>query len=170
MTIIIMIIGEVLLHELDLCGDILINMICLFINMLRIHVEQKQTKWQLSFFFSFFFSPLFSSRLLFLAFLLFVFRFIEIICSKPASIPSYDLANSSCSSVSEPQGRAAAGNRMSPWVVVFLLIAGSWLVLLMTLGFAERMVDRRVRESLEVRQWAETVRAMRRMAQEESDL
>jgi hypothetical protein len=42
---------------------------------------------------------------------------------------------------------------MSPWVVVFLLIAGSWLVLLMTLGFAERMVDRRVRESLEVRQW-----------------
>ena len=35
---------------------------------------------------------------------------------------------------------------MSPWVVVFLLIAGSWLVLLMTLGFAERMVDRRVRE------------------------
>jgi hypothetical protein len=56
---------------------------------------------------------------------------------------------------------------MSPWVVVFLLIAGSWLVLLMTLGFAERMVDRRVRESLEVRQWAETVRAMRRMAQEE---
>ena len=58
---------------------------------------------------------------------------------------------------------------MSPWVVVFLLIAGSWLVLLMTLGFAERMVDRRVRESLEVRQWAETVRAMRRMAQEESD-
>jgi hypothetical protein len=59
---------------------------------------------------------------------------------------------------------------MSPWVVVFLLIAGSWLVLLMTLGFAERMVDRRVRESLEVRQWAETVRAMRRMAQEESDL
>ena len=59
---------------------------------------------------------------------------------------------------------------MSPWVVVFLLIAGSWLVLLMTLGFAEQMVDRRVRESLEVRQWAETVRAMRRMAQEESDL
>jgi hypothetical protein len=59
---------------------------------------------------------------------------------------------------------------MSPWVVVFLLIAGSWLVLLMTLGFAERMVDRRVRESLEVRQWAQTVRAMRRMAQEESDL
>ena len=59
---------------------------------------------------------------------------------------------------------------MSPWVVVFLLIAGSWLVLLMTLGFAERMVDRRVRESLEVRQWAKTVRAMRRMAQEESDL
>ena len=60
---------------------------------------------------------------------------------------------------------------MSPWVVVFLLIAGSWLVLLMTLGFAERMVDRRVRESLEVRQWAETVRAMRRMAErEESDL
>ncbi|MFY9325630.1 MAG: hypothetical protein WAO29_04155 [Candidatus Nanopelagicales bacterium] len=59
---------------------------------------------------------------------------------------------------------------MSPWVVVFLLIAGSWLVLLMTLGFAERMVDRRVRESLEVRQWAETVRAMRRMAQKESDL
>ena len=59
---------------------------------------------------------------------------------------------------------------MSPWVVVFLLIAGSWLVLLMTLGFAERMVDRRVRESLEVRQWAETVRAMRRMAREESDL
>ena len=59
---------------------------------------------------------------------------------------------------------------MSPWVVVFLLIAGSWLVLLMTLGFAERMVDRRVRESLEVRQWAETVRSMRRMAQEESDL
>ena len=59
---------------------------------------------------------------------------------------------------------------MSPWVVVFLLIAGSWLVLLMTLGFAERMVDKRVRESLEVRQWAETVRAMRRMAQEESDL
>ena len=59
---------------------------------------------------------------------------------------------------------------MSPWVVVFLLIAGSWLVLLMTLGFAERMVDRRVRESLGVRQWAETVRAMRRMAQEESDL
>ena len=59
---------------------------------------------------------------------------------------------------------------MSPWVVVFLLIAGSWLVLLMTLGFAERMVHRRVRESLEVRQWAETVRAMRRMAQEESDL
>ena len=59
---------------------------------------------------------------------------------------------------------------MTPWVVVFLLIAGSWLVLLMTLGFAERMVDRRVRESLEVRQWAETVRAMRRMAQEESDL
>jgi hypothetical protein len=56
---------------------------------------------------------------------------------------------------------------MSPWVVVFLLIAGSWLVLLMTLGFAERMVDRRVRESLEVRQWAKTVRAMRRMAQEE---
>ena len=59
---------------------------------------------------------------------------------------------------------------MSPWVVVFLLIAGSWIVLLMTLGFAERMVDRRVRESLEVRQWAETVRSMRRMAQEESDL
>ena len=59
---------------------------------------------------------------------------------------------------------------MSPWVVVFLLIAGSWLVLLMTLGFAERMVDRRVSESLEVRQWAKTVRAMRRMAQEESDL
>ena len=60
---------------------------------------------------------------------------------------------------------------MTPWVVVFLLIAGSWLVLLMTLGFAERMVDRRVRESLEVRQWAETVRAMRRMAErEESDL
>ena len=59
---------------------------------------------------------------------------------------------------------------MSPWVVVFLLIAGSWLALLMTFGFAERMVDRRVRESLEVRQWAETVRAMRRMAQEESDL
>lgn len=59
---------------------------------------------------------------------------------------------------------------MSPWVVVFLLIAGSWLVLLMTLGFAEQMVDRRVRESLEVRQWAETVSAMRRMAQEESDL
>ena len=56
---------------------------------------------------------------------------------------------------------------MSPWVVVFLLIAGSWIVLLMTLGFAERIVDRRVRESLEVRQWAETVRAMRRMAQEE---
>jgi hypothetical protein len=59
---------------------------------------------------------------------------------------------------------------MSPWVVVFLLIAGSWLVLLMTLGFAERMMDGRVRESLEVRQWHETVRAMRRMAQEESDL
>jgi hypothetical protein len=59
---------------------------------------------------------------------------------------------------------------MSPWVVVFLLIAGSWLLLLMTLGFAERMVDRGVRESLEVRQWAETVRAMRRMAQKESDL
>ena len=58
---------------------------------------------------------------------------------------------------------------MSPWVVVFLLIAGSWLVLLMTLGFAERMVDRRVRESLEVRQWAETVRAMRRMVHEEGD-
>jgi len=56
---------------------------------------------------------------------------------------------------------------MSPWVLVFLLIAGSWIVLLMTLGFAERMVDRRVRESLEVRQWAKTVRAMRRMAQEE---
>ena len=59
---------------------------------------------------------------------------------------------------------------MSPWVVVFLLIAGSWLVLLMTLGFAERMVDRRVRESLEVRQWAETVRAMRRMAEREGNV
>ena len=59
---------------------------------------------------------------------------------------------------------------MSPWVVVFLLIAGSWLVLLMTLGFAERMVDRRVRESLEVRQWAETVRAMRRMAEREENV
>ena len=59
---------------------------------------------------------------------------------------------------------------MSPWVVVFLLIAGSWIVLLMTLGFAERMVDRRVRESLEVRQWAETVRAMRRMAEREENV
>jgi hypothetical protein len=59
---------------------------------------------------------------------------------------------------------------MSPWVVVFLLIAGSWLVLLMTLGFAERMVDRRVRQSLEVRQWHETVQAMRRMAHKENDL
>ena len=59
---------------------------------------------------------------------------------------------------------------MSPWVVVFLLIAGSWLLLLMTLGFAERMMDRRVRESLEVRQWSETVQAMRRMAHEENDL
>jgi len=56
---------------------------------------------------------------------------------------------------------------MSPWVVVFLLIAGSWLLLLMTLGFAERMTHRGVRESLEVRQWRETVQAMRRMAQEE---
>jgi hypothetical protein len=59
---------------------------------------------------------------------------------------------------------------MSPWVVVFLLIAGSWLLLLITLGFAERMLNRDVRESLEVREWAETVRSMRRMAQEENDL
>ena len=59
---------------------------------------------------------------------------------------------------------------MSPWVVVFLLIAGSWLVLLMTLGFAERMVDRRVRQSLEVQEWQEKVQAMRRMAQKDSDL
>ena len=60
---------------------------------------------------------------------------------------------------------------MSPWVVVFLLIAGSWLLLFMTLGFADAMMrSRHVSESLEVRQWAETVRAMRRMAQEESDL
>ena len=59
---------------------------------------------------------------------------------------------------------------MSPWVVVFLLIAGSWLVLLMTLGFAERMMDGRVRQSLEVQEWQEKVQAMRRMAQEESDL
>ena len=59
---------------------------------------------------------------------------------------------------------------MSPWVVVFLLIAGSWLVLLMTLGFAERMVDGRVRQSLEVQEWQEKVQAMRRMAQKDSDL
>lgn len=59
---------------------------------------------------------------------------------------------------------------MSPWVVVFLLIAGSWLLLLMTLGFAERMLNRDVRESLEVRQWHETVQAMRRIAAEEGDL
>jgi hypothetical protein len=59
---------------------------------------------------------------------------------------------------------------MSPWVVVFLLIAGSWLVLLMTLGFAERMMDRRVRQSLEVQEWQEKVQAMRRMAQKDSDL
>jgi hypothetical protein len=59
---------------------------------------------------------------------------------------------------------------VSPWVVVFLLIAGSWLLLFMTLGFADAMMrSRHVSESLEVRQWAETVRAMRRMAQEESD-
>ena len=56
---------------------------------------------------------------------------------------------------------------MRPWVVVFLLIASSWLVVLMTLGFAERMMHRRVRQSLEVRQWHETVQSMRRMAQEE---
>jgi hypothetical protein len=68
------------------------------------------------------------------------------------------------------QGRAAAGDRVSPWVVVFLLIAGSWLLLFMTLGFADAMMrSRHVSESLEVRQWAESVRAMRRMAQEESD-
>ena len=59
---------------------------------------------------------------------------------------------------------------MSPWVVVFLLIAGSWLLLLMTLGFAERMLNRDVRESLEVRQWHETVQAMRRIAAKEGDL
>ena len=59
---------------------------------------------------------------------------------------------------------------MSPWVVVFLLIAGSWLVLLMTLGFAERMMDRRVRQSLEVQEWQEKVQVMRRMAQKDSDL
>ena len=59
---------------------------------------------------------------------------------------------------------------MSPWVVVFLLIAGSWLVLLMTLGFAERMVDRRVRESLEVREWHSKVQAMRRMTAEEEEV
>ena len=59
---------------------------------------------------------------------------------------------------------------MSPWVVVFLLISGSWLLLLMTLGFAERMLNRDVRESLEVRQWQETVQAMRRIAAEEGDL
>jgi len=59
---------------------------------------------------------------------------------------------------------------VSPWVVVFLLIAGSWLLLLMTLGFAERMLNRDVRESLEVRQWHETVQAMRRIAAEEGDL
>ena len=59
---------------------------------------------------------------------------------------------------------------MSPWVVVFLLIAGSWLVLLMTLGFAERMMDGRVRQSLEVQEWQEKVQAMRRMAQKDSDL
>jgi hypothetical protein len=53
---------------------------------------------------------------------------------------------------------------------VFLLIAGSWLLLLMTLGFAERMLNRDVRESLEVRQWHETVQAMRRIAAEEGDL
>ena len=59
---------------------------------------------------------------------------------------------------------------MSPWVVVFLLIAGSWLLLLMTLGFAERMMDGRVRQSLEVQEWQEKVQAMRRMAQKDSDL
>jgi hypothetical protein len=59
---------------------------------------------------------------------------------------------------------------VSPWVVVFLLIAGSWLVLLMTLGFAERMMDGRVRQSLEVQEWQEKVQAMRRMAQKDSDL
>ena len=59
---------------------------------------------------------------------------------------------------------------MSPWVVVFLLTAGSWLVLLMTLGFAERMVDRRVRESLEVREWHGKVQAMRRMTAEEEEV
>ena len=56
---------------------------------------------------------------------------------------------------------------MSPWVVVFLLIACSWLLLLMTLGFAERMMHGGVRQSLDVQEWQEKVQAMRRMAQKE---
>ena len=68
------------------------------------------------------------------------------------------------------QGRAAAGDRVSSWVVVFLLIAGSWLLLFMTLGFADAMMtSRHVSELLEVRQWHETVQAMRRMAAEEGE-
>lgn len=56
---------------------------------------------------------------------------------------------------------------MTPYIVVIVLIIGSWALLLLTFGFAQAMTDRRVGASLEVREWEAFVQAMRQITDQE---
>jgi hypothetical protein len=53
------------------------------------------------------------------------------------------------------------------WVLVW--VAGGWALWALTLGFADAMLRREHRDALAMRDWKETVEAMRRMADREGN-